>query len=219
MLDWFHQHPPFLDNSELISLSKGIVGDEKVNCHRSREIGNHIMSVIVGKDFKSVKLKRNDRVLPLSSMNHGILIDNLQIPINPTKLFQRIGIAKQCDEELEEFLSYELCPYPLALFDDNGMRKGTKSSLYKIFKPLVDTKLLNNEVLYVVDGGFLLHRMVWSSGHTFALICKSYTEYILTKYSSSAVVVFDGYPEHYRSTKNMERLRRSLKKKSVEKVY
>lgn len=39
MLEWFRQHPPFPETSELISISTGLVGDHKINCHLSREVG------------------------------------------------------------------------------------------------------------------------------------------------------------------------------------
>uniref|UniRef100_A0A8D8Z9E3 Uncharacterized protein n=2 Tax=Cacopsylla melanoneura TaxID=428564 RepID=A0A8D8Z9E3_9HEMI len=39
MKDWFRQHPPFQDTAEIISISTGLVGDETINCHMSREVG------------------------------------------------------------------------------------------------------------------------------------------------------------------------------------
>ena len=216
MLEWFHQHPPFPDTSELISISNGVVGRHKINCHLCREVGTKGIKGIVGNDFKAVKFKRTDRVLPLATISSAILINDQPVVIKPTTLFQRMVVAKQSEEELEDFLTYELAPYPLALFDEGGMRKGTKSALYKAFKPLPDTTLLDSSTVYVIDGGFLLHRVVWSSGHTFEQICDSYIHYVRSKYNQSATIVFDGYSDGQKSTKSMERLRRSTKKQSVE---
>lgn len=70
-------------------------------------------------------------------------------------------------------MTYELCPYPMSLFDESGMRKGTKSSLYKAFKSVQGTTVQVNGT-FVVDGGVLLHRVMWSNGQTFADICDTY---------------------------------------------
>ncbi|GBL75599.1 hypothetical protein AVEN_66447-1, partial [Araneus ventricosus] len=106
-----------------------------------------------------------------------------------------IYITKQSDEELGDILTYELCPFPLPLFDEGGMRKGMKSSLCKVFKPC--TRDFNAESsVYIIDGGHLLHRVIWKRGSTFSSICDNYVTYVRTKYKSTALIIFDGYPEN-----------------------
>ncbi|KAJ8879753.1 hypothetical protein PR048_020361 [Dryococelus australis] len=63
------------------------------------------------------------------------------------------------DEHLCEYLQYELSPYTLVLFTDTGMRKTTKSLLYKCFEP-TQLKLDTGNITYIIDGGFLLHRVI-----------------------------------------------------------
>lgn len=41
---------------------------------------------------------------------------------------------EKSDEEFESCMKYELAPYPFSLFDDVGMRKSTKSTLYSSFQ-------------------------------------------------------------------------------------
>lgn len=219
LMEWFMQHYPFPDVPEILSLSTGVVGDSSINCHMAKEIGLLAIDRIVGGDFQNVKFYRKDRVLPLATMNNAIKIHDETIPINPTTIFHRITIAKQSDEELEEFLKYELCPYPLPLFDDCGMRKGTKSALYKAFTPTEQANLQG--CVYVIDGGYLLHRVVWSRGQSFSSICESYVSFVKSKYKDSAVVVFDGYPQEdsCRGTKYTERARRSRKQTSVDLMF
>lgn len=90
--------------------------------------------------------------------------------INPLLLFQRIYIAKKTDDELKEFLQYELAPFPLSMFTEEGMRKGVKSSMYKVYVPL--TTVINiDTTMHVVDGSFLLHRVLWGRQNSFAMIC------------------------------------------------
>ena len=64
-------------------------------------------------------------------MQTGIKIDDTIISIDPQLIFRIICIAKQSNEELEKFLEFELSPFPLALFNEEGMRKGTKSKPLK----------------------------------------------------------------------------------------
>ncbi|KAF0713693.1 Uncharacterized protein FWK35_00032099 [Aphis craccivora] len=47
------------------------------------------------------------------------------------------------DEELKEYLKYELAPYPLSIFNELGMRKSQKSLMYKMFTPVVNMELSN----------------------------------------------------------------------------
>ena len=45
---------------------------------------------------------------------------------------------------------------------------------------------------YVLDGGAILHRLLWPSGGKFDAICSRYVQYVSDKYRSP-VIVFDGY--------------------------
>ncbi|GBO25123.1 hypothetical protein AVEN_158588-1, partial [Araneus ventricosus] len=81
----------------------------------------------------------------------AIKVHDESVSSNPTTLFKIIYITKQSDEELEDVLTYELCPFLLPLFDEAVMRKGTKSSLYKAFKPCTGDFNAESGV-YIIDG-------------------------------------------------------------------
>ncbi|GBN02895.1 hypothetical protein AVEN_113539-1 [Araneus ventricosus] len=86
------------------------------------------------------------------------------------------------------------------------MRKGTKSSLYKAFKPC--TRDFNAESgVYIIDGGYS--------------ICDNYVTYVCTKYKSTALVIFYRYPENETigSTKCAEWARRTQKQLSSEVMF
>ncbi|GBN76958.1 hypothetical protein AVEN_194150-1 [Araneus ventricosus] len=109
------------------------------------------------------------------------------------------------------FFTFELSPFPLSLFNEEGMRKGTKSSLFSAFTPTkIDTVQGKNNFV-VVDGGHLLHKVVWQRNMNFGDIAKSYLTYLQTHYGSNVAVVFDGYPSNVngKSTKSAERIRRA----------
>lgn len=218
MYEWLLQHFPFPENPDLYSISTGVVADDRINCHKAWDIGCKSINRIACGDFGTVKFKRCDRVQPLAVMTSAIQVHNELIPINPTSLFQRMTVAKHSEEQLEKFLTYDLGPFSLTLFD-NGLRKGTKSTLYKAFKPLTN-KQLSNQIQYVIDGGFLLHRVLWTMNQTFSCIYDNYVEYVKSKYQSNAVIVFDGYPEGQDGgTKSAERIKRSRKLASVDILF
>ncbi|GBN04979.1 hypothetical protein AVEN_115484-1 [Araneus ventricosus] len=100
------------------------------------------------------------------------------------------------------------------------MRKGTKSSLYKAFKPC--TRDFNAESgVYIIDGGYLLHRVIWKRGSTFSSICDNYVTYVCTKYKSTALFIFYGYPENETvgGTKCAEWTGRTQKEMSSEAMF
>lgn len=114
------------------------------------------------------------------------------------------------------YLRYELAPFPLSLFTENGLRKNVKSQFYEEFTA-VDAQEISTSVVHVVDGGFLLHKVVWQKNDTVEEITNKYVRYVSSNYAPNSYIVFDGYPEcgntvaatkASTSTKKMERLRR-----------
>lgn len=65
LLNWFSQHKPFPKMDEIMSISTGVVGDDKINCHLAQEIGTAGVSKIIGENFDSVKFKRKKKCSPL----------------------------------------------------------------------------------------------------------------------------------------------------------
>ncbi|GBM39641.1 hypothetical protein AVEN_247196-1, partial [Araneus ventricosus] len=91
-----------------------------------------------------------------------------------------------------------------------SMRKGTKSSLYTTFSPITQDVKPEGSQYVVVDGGHLLHKIVWRQQATFGAIADRYVQYLNNKYGQDIAVIFDGFPDDdKKSTKNCERLRRA----------
>lgn len=114
LLDWLAQHDPFPEIDSLLSISTGIVGGENITCHMSREKGFDGMQDMVSKyeNFESIKFKSKDKVMPLIAVNSSIKVGEETIAINPLMIFQRMCIAKKSDQELKNFLKFELAPFP-----------------------------------------------------------------------------------------------------------
>lgn len=79
----------------IASISTGVTGDSKINCHEAFEVDLNSMKKINNCNFKDLKLKRKDKCMPLLAMSSKIKMDDQLIPIEPSLIFQRISILKK----------------------------------------------------------------------------------------------------------------------------
>jgi len=99
-------------------------------------------------------------------------------------------------------LTYELSPYPPALFEArNILRKADKFQLPQAIREYaanLSSEAVMNSIpeidCYVLDGGSLLHRLPWKKGNSYNAIAESYADFTVRHYGR-ATVVFDGYGE------------------------
>ncbi|KAE8743752.1 hypothetical protein FOCC_FOCC009627 [Frankliniella occidentalis] len=216
--EWFETHPPFQErpHDQLVSLSTGLIADKTVNCDSALEIGIDCMKSMVDNNFCDVKLRRSKQVKPLSSMSTAVNARGDGSVINPMQLLNRIVcIQDRLETPLSDFLSYELAPQPLSLFDNGSLRKTSKCTLEKAIErvsPCIDS--VPNASVYVVDGGYLLHVVPWPRpAKYYAEVCESYISYAKRKFPLSSTIVFDGYDGRL-STKSIEQRRRAAMKTS-----
>lgn len=92
------------------------------------------------------------------------------------------------------------------------MRKNNKADFYDSFKPQ-DKPPIFKDSFIIIDGGFLLHRVVWNRNSTYGKVCDQYINYIRNDYATNnntCMIYFDGYPKNIneKGTKNVERIRR-----------
>lgn len=114
-------------------------------------------------------------------------------------------------------MTFELAPYPVALFEDGEMRKTKKATFYELFPELSINVNDIEKFTYVIDGGMLLHRCKWQLEEKFGTICEHYVRYLKNNYGRNVYVVFDGYNKD--CTKSIERLRRSQKNASTDFIF
>lgn len=83
----------------------------------------------------------------------------------------------------------------------------TKSSLYEAFSLLCD--IVVGDSVYVVDGGFLIHRVIRHQHEIFSTILDSCAASVKKHYKETTTIVFNGYPEKKKDkgTKGAERVR------------
>lgn len=64
----------------------------------------------------------------------------------------------------------------MSMFDDIGMRKTQKSAIYDCFQTVIlDIDKINST--FIIDGEFLLRRVVWDHEETFHNILNKYVQY------------------------------------------
>lgn len=122
--------------------------------------------------------------------------------------------------DLSSCFQFELAPQPLSLFDGMGlMRKGKKSDMYKILEALApcEDNSRTEKCFFVIDGGHLLHRVLWPAHATFKSLYTTYTKYIQNNFGTDVIIVFDGY--QISNTKADERLRRGMKNYCVDIMF
>ena len=81
-----------------------------------------------------------------------------------------------------------------SLFLHGQIRKTEKSAMGGMIKSLIDCQnTIPDDAIFVIDGGYLLHAVIWPKRPTYQVVCEAYKIYIIKHYHEDATVVFDGY--------------------------
>ena len=151
------------------------------------------MKAIEGKRFSEIQLQRRNNGRSLASVTKAMKVCGEDVCINPNQLFHRIVCVVRIEEELAEYLTYELAACLPARFDDCSSRKGNTSCIVTVLDGLAPNgSQPPSEVVYTIDGGHLLLRVVWPQPAMYGQICEQYKQYTTKRYGC-ARVVFDEY--------------------------
>lgn len=93
--------------------------------------------------------------------------------------------------------------WPPVQFDEQGIIREVKKS--ELYDSLTSSTFDLSELTgchYVVDGGFLLHKVVWKEKTKFSDIINDYKSFIFNHYSNTTSIIFDGYDEAFRGVKS-----------------
>ena len=123
---------------------------------------------LTGKNYADAKLKRNDKVIYIGVATNGAEVRGCQVEIDPLSLFLRVTCVLHGRDEMKVHLTYEFSKHPPSLFDSVVMRTSNKSVLANALKSYVNPVHANElqNVLHVVDGGQLLHSVMWPKDHS-----------------------------------------------------
>jgi len=214
MLDWLKGSNPFnTGDSRLRSISSGLIASDsdQINCELADEVGEDIMRRMDGIAYTDVVMKKAYQVRTLKELSKTVSVGGNTVAIDDNLLFSRLLIVLERKQEIEPYFEFELTPVPASLFKNESMRKTVKSALAKELTKSLDNKQeVEVPQLFVVDGGCLLHRVVWLAGGIYSEITQQYVNFVRKHYGHHCSIVFDGYGNGP-SVKDHEHQRRALK--------
>ena len=93
----------------------GVNADNAVNFYRARAVGEKILYSMTGKSATDYTFKRSSQAVTLAAKSsERIESDTLQV--DPQLLFQRLIVACNRSDDLQDLFRYELCCYLFYLF-------------------------------------------------------------------------------------------------------
>jgi hypothetical protein len=205
----------YADDRRLISLSSGLAAEpeDDINCDVAEDVGYRLLQEWDGQLYKNITLKRSQGIKNLAYLNNRGAGKTVPSNIDAANLFHRLIIIGERTESVRDCFSYELTPYPMSLFKCSVMRKPDKPALCANLISGLDSAVLPNNLCFVVDGGYLIHKVRWQAPVDMKDVLPLFTKY-LSKFGQDVNVVFDGYDDTP-STKDHEHSRRAVKFHSV----
>ena len=162
LVNYFQQRCPFdEDNTSLRCIHTGVIADTNVNI----DDGQEVVKNLPNNDAFSYSFKRSNQVITMQSKT-SVKIGNETIVVDPQLLFQRLTtVATRMDEDISTMFEYELCTFPAAIFDNNGLpREALKpplaDAIWRLGNCAYQESSMPSSVKYVLDGGSLLHRIL-----------------------------------------------------------
>src|SRR6218665_3717095 len=136
-----------------------------------RSLARSTMHNMIGKPVFTFTFRRNDKAITLGEM--------FAVRIASDPLFQRfLVVAKTGELSLEKVRIYELCPLGPVLFDSiNVFRNADEPQLAHAINEHARDGILDfvpETEKHVLDGGSLLHRILWRKAESYGAIAQSY---------------------------------------------
>ena len=162
-IGWFNAHSPFCEsyNGKLLSIFSGTIADDTINCDQAVAIGSVSEEGMIGESFGELKLQRKDNVKSIASMNNTVKIHEQHVTVNPQQMLNRMLVIFESSRELGDFMKYELLPKP------------PSSTLCNLSPCLGKTSIPSN-AFQTVDGGNLLHTVVWNLPCSYGTVYAQY---------------------------------------------
>ena len=106
IIDLLEERKPFSNyNTDLRSLSSGVVADPSVNVDSAETAGSSILEFMVGKSVLKHKFSRKEQVVTLASALY-VSIDGENMEIDSKHLYQRLLVAGIGNTDPEVLFQY-----------------------------------------------------------------------------------------------------------------
>lgn len=163
LVDFLRERNPFSPELNLRNIETGCVAEDRVNVDSAKLIGDTILQNMENKIISGYSFKKSQKALTLPSKN-VIKIGKDEVCVDPQLLFQRLlAVSDLSQDKLFDVFKYELSSNPTSLFDSSGlMRKAQTPALTNAIwdlGPCGVENLPTEYLLYVLDGGSLIHRI------------------------------------------------------------
>lgn len=138
--------------------------DDKVTCDTAEKIGHSIMLSMDNKAFADTVMKKSSQVRTLSEVTKKVKTGSnpIKLWLIPTLCLLVCWLSWHTLSCRMSCFQYKLTSVPTALFRDSVLRKTEKPALAKEITRQVDTATqVPSTDMYVLDGGCLLHHVVW----------------------------------------------------------
>ena len=94
---------------------------EGVTADNAREIGENILSSMVGESVEEFKFRKCKQAVNLNSKS-VVKVRGEVVKVDPQLIFQRlITVGERCDD-LQSLFKYELCSHQPALFESSTLQ-------------------------------------------------------------------------------------------------
>ncbi|GBM77031.1 hypothetical protein AVEN_67135-1 [Araneus ventricosus] len=153
-----------LQESEVIEVKEKGLETFRKSCIKRKDNKGKLLEGLKSKVVHDVCRKRyNNEKLIAASLRRGSDVTTSQPQLRSTH--PKFSFKDHCflcaAEITAEFIAkqkqtYEPAPFPLSLFNDDGMRKCVKSSMHKAFEQH-SGDINFGDTMYAIDGGHLLH--------------------------------------------------------------
>ena len=196
LISFLIERNPFEDGN-LRNIATGEVADEKVNVDQAQAMGEVILEKISGQLVYSYSFTKKGMPITMASKSSVNTGKNI-VEIDPNLLLQRLAALSQQEVDKKDIFSYELCSFPASLFVSSVLpRLANKATLADYLWTLLEnddhnTCFDDQHVHFVIDGGALLHKLLWPKEETYSCLCILYCDYLKRKYGNPTIV-FDGY--------------------------
>ena len=151
---------PFTSDPTFRNIINGIVAGPEMYVHDFESVGNKVIADMIGESAFTYKFQRKGRAQTLGNISAVKIAPDRTI--DPALLFQRfLVVSRSGDLSLKAVLTFELSPYPPALFETrNILRKADKPQLaqaiWEYAKDLSSEAVMETAPVtdcYVLDGG------------------------------------------------------------------
>ena len=222
-LSWLESHSPLSYNNEdcankVVCIANGVIAPKSVNCDESHSVGLAAAEAVSNSTFADAAFKRNNKVNTIYTERNSTIVRGQKVAVNETVLFMKVAAMVKKPEDLEKCMKHEFNKQPPSLFKDGEMRAPTRKSdlAAELKRGVSKIEVIPEDSIYVVDGGYYLHRVDWSNKETYQEVIDAYVEYADLHYSGEhRTIVFDGY-QNQLSTKLGTQRQRALKSNSAE---